>query len=378
MRARYDLAILGGGPAGLAAAIALRQHVDLDVLVAEARDAQHERVGESCPPDLTLLMEKLGVGAAFRKSGHATCPGYASSWGRPGVGHTDFIVSPYGSGWRLDRRRFDAMLAEEAIARGADVVWQRRFEQVEAPKLQRGAFRLHFSDESGAAHTTDARFVIDATGSGARFLRAMGVDKRVDDLLFAHVGFARIEAGELATERVLLEATPSGWWYAAAVPDDRLVTMTVAEKDELPATAAAGGAGCVEARNREPHLAPNLIGPALANLTLAEVRCKTVPIRSGVAEQVRGPNWMAIGDAASSFDPIMAHGIQKALTDALAVVPAVTAFFAGDERFADDYERYIEQRHDAYVRRRADVYRLEQRWPGAPFWKNRHLLGGSA
>ena len=39
---------------------------------------------------------------------------------------------------------------------------------------------------------------------------------------------------------------------------------------------------------------------------------------------------MAIGDAASSFDPVAAQGIYKALTDGLRAVDNLLAFFSID------------------------------------------------
>jgi len=120
--AGYDVLILGGGPAGLAAAIRIRQKSPASVLVVEAGDGSRERVGETVPPDILTLLHQLGLAESFRRSGHLPCPGGISSWGRAKPGFNDFILNPLGPAWHLDRRRFEQLLAGGAAGAGAQVV----------------------------------------------------------------------------------------------------------------------------------------------------------------------------------------------------------------------------------------------------------------
>ncbi|MDQ3742321.1 MAG: tryptophan 7-halogenase, partial [Actinomycetota bacterium] len=117
----YDVAIAGGGPAGCATAIALRGAGVERVLLAEASTGDGARVGESIPPDTRLVLDRLGVTARFEADGHEPCLGSCSAWGDAELGYNDFLFNPHGHGWHLDRRRFDASLAAEAKAAGAEV-----------------------------------------------------------------------------------------------------------------------------------------------------------------------------------------------------------------------------------------------------------------
>ena len=114
----YDVAILGGGPAGCATALALRQQGISRILVVESGFYQNIRVGESIPPDTRVLLEKLGIWSDFLKEEHEPCLGSCSSWGHDRLGYNDFLFNPHGNGWHLDRRRFDALLARKAEETG--------------------------------------------------------------------------------------------------------------------------------------------------------------------------------------------------------------------------------------------------------------------
>ncbi|MDJ0630704.1 MAG: FAD-dependent monooxygenase [Rhodobacter sp.] len=368
LASRYDVVILGGGPAGFAAALSLRSSPDLRILVVEAQAPGQQRIGESCPPDVMVPLARLGLAAEFKDAGHAPCPGFASSWGRPGVGYNDFIVNPLGPGWRLDRKAFDRMLAEAATARGVDVAWRTRFRGVE-PAAEPGlGHRLHFARTGPATCSIDAAFVIDATGSQAHFARALGIARQIDDKLFARVRFARIAAGDLETEQVMLEATPQGWWYAAALPGNGVVAMMVGEADAVRALGRSD-AGYDRILN-----ATSFVGPALATLRLDCMSYRTLPIRSGILGRLEGTDWLAVGDAAASYDPVMAQGIYKALTDGIAGGQAIAAHLEGRGSMDGSYAQRIRDRYRAYLQSRAHLYGLEQRWPESPFWRNRHAI----
>lgn len=354
---RYDVVILGGGPAGLAAAISLRMRAELSVLVVEAGDPDRERIGESCPPDLVLLLEQLRLRERFRRDGHAPCPGYASVWGRAQVGYNDFIVNPLGPAWCLDRKAFDRMLAEAALERGAPVRWSTRFTDVR--RGDDGDWHLQLAGP-GAEPRVRAGFVVDASGAKARFAHRVGERKQIDDRLVALIRFARIRSGHL-TRQVLLEAVPEGWWYGALLPDERVVTMMVTERTTLRRLRSEPDAYARALGST------TLVGPRLEPLELDEPVEYLWPILSGRLTEVRGPGWLAIGDAACSFDPLAAQGIHKALADGIEAGRLLTA--AGEPRA--DPATTLAERYRLYRQQRAYFYALERRWPDAPFWRNR-------
>jgi 2-polyprenyl-6-methoxyphenol hydroxylase-like FAD-dependent oxidoreductase len=151
-----------------------------------------------------------------------------SSWGSDALETYDFLREPYGHGWHLDRRRFDAMLAGEAVRSGCTWMSATRVERIE----RRGdGWRL---TASAAEHTSlRARFLIDATGRRSRVARSQGARRCVYDQLVALVAFL-VRDGEAAVDTTtLVEAVADGWWYSARLPDGRLVCTFMTDADLL-------------------------------------------------------------------------------------------------------------------------------------------------
>ena len=111
----YDVVILGGGPAGAAAALSLRRHAPkLSVAIVEQSNYDAPRVGETLPPTVRGVLEQLGVWETFVGEGHVAAYGTCAAWGSDELYDNEFIYSPAGRGWHLDRSRFDRMLSREA------------------------------------------------------------------------------------------------------------------------------------------------------------------------------------------------------------------------------------------------------------------------
>jgi flavin-dependent dehydrogenase len=342
-----DVAVIGGGPAGCATVLALRQRGVRDVLLVDAGDNEAVRVGESIPPESRLLLERLDVWDEFLHEGHEPCLGSCSVWGDETPGYNDFLFNPHGTGWHLDRRRFDALLARKAVERGV-VSWSgTRFDGIER------------SDVGFVVQTTNgavaARFVVDATGVSARVARLLGATRRMHDGLTYVAGF--LEASAEISRLTLLEATEHGWWYAARLPE-RKVAVGFASDPEIVRDEALHERDAWLARlHATRHLSRELAGCALVSADLV-VRTAL----SSLLEPACGDGWLAVGDAAASYDPISSQGIYKALADGLQAAEAIVCGTPASDHAA---------RFDEYLAVRNYFYERERRWPSAPFWLRR-------
>jgi flavin-dependent dehydrogenase len=92
---------------------------------------------------------------------------------------------------------------------------------------------------------------------------------------------------------------------------------------------------------------------------------------SGRRKKVFETDWVAVGDSASSYDPLSGRGIVKALRHGQAAAQAIDARLRGDPTDMDHYAAQVQREFEEYARQRRSYYSLEQRWTDQPFWQRR-------
>ena len=360
---QVNVVILGGGVAGAAAALALARHNIGGVIVLEATRFGGPRIGESLLPDSRRLLELLGVWPDFLAQAHEPCLGSRSAWGRPELGFNDFLFNPAGAGWHLDRRRFDSCLAASAREAGTDLRLGARYRWAEAHDSR---WRIGFVDADGATRTVDTRYVVDATGPGAVFSRRQGAQRlEFSRTLFVYGFFDGVRPTRW-TNLTLLEAVEHGWWYAAHLPDERLAVAIAADIADVNRLGLRGASGWLRALRRTEHVV-EFVGRGQRPREPLVVRHAP----SFLSSRPVGESWLAVGDAASSFDPITGQGIHKALADGLLAADYIAGVMRGTLSCFDGYAQAVAQRFESYVASCGYFYELETRWPGASFWRAR-------
>src|SRR5262249_23052544 len=110
--ATFDVVVVGGGPAGLAVAGALRRR-GRSVVVFERTTYEGARVGETLGGEVGALLRSLGAWDALADlfAGQVPFRAVRSAWGSPNLEERSSMLHPLGEGWHVDRARFDAKLA---------------------------------------------------------------------------------------------------------------------------------------------------------------------------------------------------------------------------------------------------------------------------
>ena len=88
-------------------------------------------------------------------------------------------------------------------------------------------------------------------------------------------------------------------------------------------------------------------------------------VTSACRRKIFGENWLAVGDSASSYDPLSGRGILKALRHGAGAARAIA------EGSFESYAALVRREFQDYVRQRRTFYADEQRWPGSNFWSRR-------
>src|SRR5579872_5597117 len=96
-----DAVVVGGGPAGSAAALSLAIAGRSVVMVTRG---DNYPVGEMLCPEVRIMLAQLGVWEEFLGGNPSPAHGIWSAWGSDRLVARDFIANPYGTGWFVDRR----------------------------------------------------------------------------------------------------------------------------------------------------------------------------------------------------------------------------------------------------------------------------------
>ncbi len=361
-----DIAVVGAGPAGAVAALNLAPL--RRVLLLDPAPASRARIGESLAPAARRLFADMRLLATFEAQAHLPSYGNRAMWGSPACVETDRLRDLDGAGWHLDRARFEHWLRAQAQTRGAAIV-AASLHGTPSHTAAGWQFDLRLGDRTLPAH---ARFMVDATGRSAALARSLGIRRRSDDRLVC--GWLNV-ADRAARQTGLtdIESEPEGWWYSAPLPGGRRVVAFHTDGD-LPAAADAAEPARLRARLARlgifrAQFAPDDLGEAQGGFCAAH---------GAVLEAPAGSAWLAVGDAALSFDPLAAQGLFNAIYTGLAGANAADRFLAGDAAALDDYAARIGAIRSAYRAHLTAWYGTERRWPREIFWQRRHKLSAAS
>ena len=357
----HTIVIIGAGPAGCSCAISLLNAGIGNVVIIDNSKGGKFHIGESIPPDMNLLLKQLGIYESFLEQGHEPCYGSCSYWGSNKRGYNDSMLSPHGHGWHLDRSKFNRFLIEESSKKGAKIIQDATY--IDSHKLDVG-YKIQYEQKQEGKKTIDAHFVIDATGSRGAFVTDRGSYK-IQGTSLVCIGLRFKNKGNREVSKLThLESVENGWWYAARIPGEFLLVTfytTSAVLKEL---------GLHDLKNWIHLLAeaPNTWN-LLSQMEPVEHKVRGFNASSFCLNTLIGEDWLAIGDTASTYDPITSQGITKATTQGARAAEIIAYYLNGSKEALDQYQKEVRAQYEYYLSSRSYFYNLEKRWPDSSFWK---------
>ncbi|WP_415919896.1 FAD-dependent oxidoreductase [Tateyamaria sp. SN6-1] len=357
MTRHVDVAIIGGGPAGTAAAITLRKRPDISVAVLERGTYAAPKVGESLSPGARGLLQYLGLWETFETEQRLSLLGTEAAWGSDVLGGMDFILTLHGAGWALDRQRFEQMMADAAQRSGAEI---RTGTTVAACRYDGTLWHIDCGRD-----TLTARYVIDAAGRMSRFATGHGARRQRNDSLTALC--ARLPRAPGTAQMTRVEAVEYGWWYTAPLPSGALITCLFSDADRIHALRLSDPQVWAAKLAQTQHLPALIDGAIVPPAALETLPAFSSLLRSSPSEVPM----IAAGDAIAARDPLSSSGIPNAMGSGIQAARVAADWLFGKGALRAAYEESVALDHAAYLKTHWRTYRTEARWPDAPFWRFR-------
>lgn len=355
MQRNVDACVVGAGVAGAATALRLAQRgvrvvlVDAPPSVRPSGDA-----AEVLPPAVVHALAALGADDVRTLGG--ACRGVLSRWRGDAAGFTDYELLGCTPARAVTRGAVARCLTAHAMHAAVDVIATGPV----SGEQSRDGWSL-ISGQHSERECISCRHLIDATGRSGRPIAALPVRYHHDRA----VCLSTRHAVPLFDPALLLvDRSTHGWWYAIAAGEGATDVAFITDADLLP-----------RARDRATWLAAEygeatLITSNLENSPHFGVLTSR-DARSGHRATAAGEGWLAVGDAALSWDPLSGHGMRFALESAERAAEAVVA--GDDGRSYPGYSQWCDDSVVDYGRARTAMYgAVTTTHLRSEFWRRRY------
>jgi FAD-dependent halogenase len=382
MDERWDVVIVGAGPAGSTAAGYLAPLGYRTLLLERGRFPRH-RIGESLLPSMMPVLEDFGLVDACREAGFVEKTGATFIWGRSrepwDIRFQETPFLPSSVAFHVERSVFDQILLDSARRRGAHV----RMNASALGPLTDGdrVVGLTYRDnDTGEIRSVAADMVVDASGSasviGQRLTTRRYDEQMCQMALYRYFRDIR-GAGDFRSTHIVVESCPRGWFWFIPMNSERLGEASVglvtgrefeAEIQEL------GAERFYDEALAESSYVGELLGPDATHVS----KMRGVRDWAYSCDETAGPGYYLAGDAAAFLDPLLSTGVSLAMLAGYSASVCIHSALcdpsseeAAAAFYADNYRTMYEVTRDFlhyFYAGNAVVH------PDELFWKARSLL----
>jgi flavin-dependent dehydrogenase len=351
----FDVAVIGGGPAGSVCAARLASR-GRSVVVFERDRHPRFHLGESLLPNSLGVLEAVGaideVRARFMIKRGARFVDGADPGRAVRYAFAEAFRAKWDHAFQVPRDEFDALLFRRAAECGAELR-----EEWEATRVVWAGTRAIGAEAragDGSMHAVQARFVVDASGRNALIARAAGDVERIVHLdrtaLFTQVRGAWRDLGDREgdIQIVVFGHGPNdrGWFWLIPFADGRTSVGAVVSSEWVRAHRGCGG---------PEALFDAAVGasPTLVRMLDGAERCFSPRATADFSFRVGalcGNGWVALGDASGFIDPLFSTGAHLAMHGALHAADAIDEALSSDDLGRARFEAWErEQRSGAQL-----------------------------
>ncbi|RQH33448.1 NAD(P)/FAD-dependent oxidoreductase [Okeania hirsuta] len=318
----YDVAIIGGGPAGSTTGTLLKKYnPNLQVLILEKAKFPRDHVGESQLPQISAILEEMGCWDKVEAANFPIKIGATYRWGKTSqlwdfdfLAATEFQNEPrpaqykgqrQQTAFQVDRSVYDTILLDHAQELGCEVRQETAVTKVDVDIETDQVKNLHLSN----GEQINARYYIDASGHIGVLRRVLGVETTIPTRLQNIAIWDYWTNAEWADEigvggtRVQVMSLAHGWIWFIPLGPTRTSIGFICPAEHYKKLKKPPEDIYQEALKSEPR-----ISELIANAT-SRGKIETTKDWSFLSEKLVGENWFLAGESAGFADPILAAGM---------------------------------------------------------------------
>jgi flavin-dependent dehydrogenase len=344
----YDVAIIGGGPAGSTAATLLAK-AGRRVIVFEREKFPRFHIGESLLPFSTQTFDRLGV---REKLDRTFLPKYGGQIvAACGTKDAKFYFkdgfrSRRDRAYQVTRSEFDKLLLDHSRQNGAHVC-----EQTEVKELAFTSDRVKIDIENstGTSETVEAKYLLDCSGRQTVLGNFYHLKKIYDHLqkfsVFAH--YENVDRAEgIDGTLIRMVRALDRWFWIIPLTATRASVGVVMDTKTFRAMKLSPEAVLEKCIDEQPMM--------LERMHRAE---RVSPVYSAGDYSYRnskffGDRWLLAGDAAGFIDPVFSSGVFLAIMSAEKAADTLDEVLRNESRrrsLFKDYSHRVNRIMDIYL-----------------------------
>ena len=367
----FNITIIGNRIAAAAALISLGQRLGSNpplkiALVAPSpsqkqpqnptQKHQH-RVGESLPPTIKPLLQKMDLWDDFSAQNYPTSEARFTCWDNEQLQPTFAHHTPYGFGWCIDRLAFENSLWQKAK--------QIPFTTINAifKHSEKTAEGWHLRLSDGQTIETD--FVLDCTGRAASFAKTQSERQKGSQMVAACDFLPPLNQQVHRSAGGMIEAVEQGWWYSSLLPNGELAIAYFTDREHIAKSVCHDKNQWQQNLNNSQYTKLRVETGEFADFNQPRIHDASM---SSMTEPT-GDGWLACGDAAMALDPLSAHGMTTALWSGYKGANACIDSLNGDSQPLQQYNDSCKQNWQTYCEQRQAMYQRQAKYADSAFWR---------
>ncbi len=359
-----NVLIVGGGPAGTSAALSLLKYSDLKVVIVEETNLESVKIGEQVNSSIFDILSYMGIEkTAFDQNNFIQGHSSTAAWGSERLMVRDSIFNTETESFQLNREEFDYLLLKNVSEKGGIIF--PRTKCLSFDQDENHHWTVDVKHETKGNFTIKADYLIDATGRMGSVCRKIGVQSQRYDELAAIGRFFYFDESQTIEQNIIIESIEDGWWYCASLPNQKMTLTFFSDAQIIKEKKLENTENWSRLLSKTKHIQHKISKAA------SEGKPWVKNAFSQIADISSSKNFLAVGDAAASFDPISSMGIGFAISSACHAAKAIIDADSGHDNTFLSYQENINTIYHNYLKTKTFFYQKEQRWSDSVFWKKR-------